>query len=95
LADGGGHDVDDAPDTVLLLEGDIEVVSCSSLTYLSRVKTKSFGLGDDGAPAPFPHWRRRLEIAGLVVELVVDGMHRPCLLLTAWSGVLLSGCRWR
>jgi hypothetical protein len=39
LADGGGHDVDDAIDVTLLLEGDIEVVSPSSLPYLSQVKT--------------------------------------------------------
>jgi hypothetical protein len=38
LADGGGCDVDDADCAVLLLEGDIEVISPPSLPYLSRVK---------------------------------------------------------
>jgi hypothetical protein len=41
LADDGGHEVDDAGDgTVLLLEGDIEVVSPPSLLFLYRVKAQ-------------------------------------------------------
>jgi hypothetical protein len=44
LADGGGHDIDDADGATILLEGDIEVVSPPSLPYLSRVKTQKFGL---------------------------------------------------
>jgi hypothetical protein len=70
LVDDGGHDIDDVVGDVLLLEDNIEVVSPSSLTYLSRVKTQSFNLGGGGAPALFPCWRRRLEIAGMVDELV-------------------------
>jgi hypothetical protein len=66
LADGGGHDIDDADGVVLLLEGDIEVISPSSLPYLSRAKTQSFGLDGGGARVvPFPRWRRRFEIVGL------------------------------
>jgi hypothetical protein len=45
LTDGGGHDIDDDVGAVFLLEGGINVVSPPSLTYLSRLKTQSFGLG--------------------------------------------------
>jgi hypothetical protein len=66
IADGGGHEVDDADDgAVLLLEGDIEVVSPPSLLFLSRVKAKNFGLDGGGALVSFPRWRRRLEIADM------------------------------
>jgi hypothetical protein len=93
LANSGGHDIDDAAGAALLLEGDIEVVSSSSLTYLSRVKIQTFGLGSSGAPVSFPRWKRRLEIAGLVDDLG-GGVHRLCLLLIAWSSVLWSCCGW-
>jgi hypothetical protein len=45
LTDGGRHDIDDDVGVVFLLEGRINVVSPPSLTYLSRVKPQSFGLG--------------------------------------------------
>jgi hypothetical protein len=40
--------INDAAGATLLLEGDIEIVSSSSLTYLSRVKIQSFSLDSDG-----------------------------------------------
>jgi hypothetical protein len=94
LANGGSHDVDNATGAVLLLEGDIEVLSPPPQTYLSRVKTQSFSLGGGSTPALFSHWRCRLEIAGLVDELAVAGLHRLSLLPTAWSGLLWSRCGW-
>jgi hypothetical protein len=42
----------------------------------------------------FSIWRHRLEIAGLVDELAVAGLHRLGLLPTAWSGLLWSRCGW-
>lgn len=95
LADGGGHEVDDAGDgAVLLLEGDIEVVSPPSPALLISGESPKLRFGR----------RRRSGVVPSLEALVGDsgygwtssaavGRQCLCLLLAAWSSVLWCGLR--